>query len=161
MTTNNQRKKSVAAGQGAPTVFDEQDLLNRMAMGAGLTMPDEPADHAVQTLRTVSAPSVETTEPPQASQPAQSTPQAQPVQPARITARHRRGELDEYRQMFMQTPKITDRQPVFVSREIRDRIDSIVRRLGERKMSVSGFLENLARHHLDLYADDLEQWKRL
>jgi hypothetical protein len=63
--------------------------------------------------------------------------------------------------MFMAVPKIIDRQPVFVSREVRDRIDSVVRRLGERKMSVSGFLENLARHHLDLYADELEQWKRL
>jgi hypothetical protein len=69
--------------------------------------------------------------------------------------------LDEYRATFLSVPRITDRQPVFVSRETRDRIDNVVRRLGERKMSVSGFLENLAKHHLDLYADDLEQWKRL
>jgi hypothetical protein len=69
--------------------------------------------------------------------------------------------LDDYRETFLITPKITDRQPVFVSHETRDRIDNVVRRLGERKMSVSGFLENLARHHLDLYTDDLEQWRRL
>lgn len=79
----------------------------------------------------------------------------------RTSTRQRRASLDEYRETFMTVPKILDRQPVFVSREVRDRIDSVVRRLGERKMSVSGFLENLARHHLDLYADDLEQWKRL
>jgi hypothetical protein len=78
-----------------------------------------------------------------------------------MSAKHRKASLDEYREAFLIAPKITDRQPVFVSREVRDRIDSVVRRLGERKMSVSGFLENLARHHLDLYADDLEQWKRL
>lgn len=82
-------------------------------------------------------------------------------QPHRISSRQRRASLEEYREIFMTVPKIIDRQPVFVSREIRDRIDQIVRRLGERKMSVSGFLENLARYHLDLYADDLEQWKRL
>jgi hypothetical protein len=74
---------------------------------------------------------------------------------------HRWASLDEYRTTFLPVPKITDRQPVFVSRNVRDRIDSLVRRLGERKMNVSGFLENLARHHLDLYSDDLEQWKRL
>ncbi len=79
----------------------------------------------------------------------------------RTSTRQRRASLDEYKEMFMTVPKIIDRQPVFVSREVRDRIDSVVRRLGERKMSVSGFLENLARHHLDMYADDLEQWKRL
>ncbi len=79
----------------------------------------------------------------------------------RVSTRQRRASLDEYREMFMTVPKIIDRQPVFVSRDVRNQIDSVVRRLGERKMSVSGFLENLARHHLNLYADDLEQWKRL
>jgi hypothetical protein len=69
--------------------------------------------------------------------------------------------LGEYRTTFLPVPRITDRQPVFVSRDVRDKIDSVVRRLGERKMSVSRFLENLARLHLYLYADDLEQWKRL
>lgn len=79
----------------------------------------------------------------------------------RISSKQRKASLDEYRELYMKTPKIADRQPVFVSREIRDRIDDIVRRLGERKMSVSGFLENLAKHHLDTYAEDLDQWKRL
>jgi hypothetical protein len=121
-----------------------------------------------QTLRgvviekTVSTPSNE-----QSVKPRQtvSTLTTEPKPPTQITSRtstrQRRASLDEYREMFMTVPKIIDRQPVFVSRETRDRIDSIVRQLGERKMSVSGFLENLARHHLDLYANDLEQWKRL
>ena len=53
------------------------------------------------------------------------------------------------------------RQPVFVSRDTRDRIDRIVRRFGERKMSVSGFLENIARQHLDHYDESFELWKKL
>ncbi len=73
----------------------------------------------------------------------------------------RRSGLDGYRRLFMQTPKITDRQPVFVSREVRDKIDGIVRLFGERKMSVSGFLENLARHHLDIHETDIEGWRKL
>jgi hypothetical protein len=93
-------------------------------------------------------------------QAAESLQSPQPI-PQRISSRHRRASLDEYREVFMKVPRITDRQPVFVSRDVRDKIDSVVRRLGERKMSVSGFLENIAKHHLDLYADDLEQWKRL
>lgn len=88
-------------------------------------------------------------------------PDVQSGTPRRATAKQRKASLDEYREQFLRTPKITDRQPVFVSRATRDRIDDVVRRLGERKMSVSGFLENLARHHLELYGQDIEQWRKL
>lgn len=85
--------------------------------------------------------------------------QGEPIR--RTTSKQRKASLDEYREQFLRTPKITDRQPVFVSRATRDSIDDVVRRLGERKMSVSGFLENLARHHLELYREDIEQWRKL
>ncbi len=79
----------------------------------------------------------------------------------RTSAKQRKADLEEYKTAFLQTPKIVDRQPVFVSREVRDLLYDIVRRMGERRMSVSGFLENLSRHHLDSYAEELERWKRL
>lgn len=79
----------------------------------------------------------------------------------RTSFKQRKASLDEYREQFLRSPKITDRQPVFVSRTIRDNIDDIVRRLGERRMSISGFLENLANHHLETYREEVEQWKRL
>ena len=84
---------------------------------------------------------------------------AEPIR--RTSSKQRKASLDEYREQFLKVPKITDRQPVFVSRATRDRIDDIVRKLGERRMSVSGFLENLANHHLETYREEVEQWKRL
>jgi hypothetical protein len=111
-----------------------------------------PTQQAAQPRQSASSQSIES---PQSIEP------TQPAIPQRTSTRQRKASLDEYRATFLPVPRITDRQPVFVSRDVRDKIDSVVRRLGERKMSVSGFLENLARHHLDLYADDLEQWKRL
>lgn len=57
----------------------------------------------------------------------------------RTSSKQRKASLDEYREQFLRAPKITDRQPVFVSRTTRDSIDELVRRLGERRMSVSGF----------------------
>ncbi|EXY62851.1 hypothetical protein M085_4745 [Bacteroides fragilis str. 3986 N(B)19] len=50
---------------------------------------------------------------------------------------------------------------MFVSGEVRDRLDEFVRRLGGRKMSVSGLLENIARQHLEIYSEDFEQWRKL
>ncbi len=79
----------------------------------------------------------------------------------RRTVKQRKSELDEYRRRYMQTPKIEDRKPVFVSRATRDRLDRIVRLLGERGMSVSGLIENIARRHLDAHEPDVEHWRRL
>lgn len=63
----------------------------------------------------------------------------------------------DYRKTFLTAPKLEDRKPVFVSKEIRDSLDKIARRLGDRKMSVSGFLENMAKHHLEEYKDEINR----
>ena len=78
----------------------------------------------------------------------------------RISSRQRKLSLDEYRKV-LHVPRIEDRKPVFVSGEVRDRLDEFVRRLGGRKMSVSGLLENIARQHLEIYSEDFEQWRKL
>lgn len=84
-----------------------------------------------------------------------------PAPQRRVSSRQRRLSLDEYRSTFLQVPKIEDRKPVFVSCEVRDRLDEFVRKLGNRKMSVSGLLENIARQHLEIYSEDFEQWRKL
>lgn len=78
-----------------------------------------------------------------------------------ISGKQRRLSLEEYRTTYLQAPKITDRKPVFVSVEVRDRLDEVARRLGGRRMSVSGLLENIARHHLSFYESDIEQWRKI
>ncbi len=79
----------------------------------------------------------------------------------RISSKQRRLSLDEYRATYLQVPKIADRKPVFVSREVRDRLDRIVRCIGGRGMSVSGLVENLAWQHLAAYGNDIDQWRKL
>ena len=69
----------------------------------------------------------------------------------RISGKQRKATLEEYQQTFLQVPRIDDRKPVFVSSEVRDRLDRVVRILGGRRMSVSGIIENIVRHHLSLY----------
>ncbi len=112
------------------------------------------------TQRVTSEPNVQTatTQPTgttvAAEQPAQSTSD-------RIGVKQQRTTLEKYRQTFLRVPKIENRKPVFVSCEVRDRLDEIVRRLGGRRMSVSGLIENLAWHHLETYGDDIERWRKL
>jgi hypothetical protein len=63
-----------------------------------------------------------------------------PLSQRRISSRQRKLSLDEYRKAFLQVPRIEDRKPVFVSGEVRDRLNEFVRRLGGRKAPL---VENL------------------
>ena len=87
--------------------------------------------------------------------------QSQPNPQKRISGKQRKATLEEYQQTFLQVPKIDDRKPVFVSSDVRDRLDRVVRILGGRRMSVSGIIENIVRHHLSLYEEDFEAWRKL
>ena len=80
----------------------------------------------------------------------------------RVSSKQRKLSLDEYRVTFLQVPTIVNRRPVFVSEEVRQKLDLIVLRLSEtRRMSVTGLLENICRHHIAMYEDDIEQWRKL
>ncbi|MFR9523288.1 MAG: DUF3408 domain-containing protein [Rikenellaceae bacterium] len=82
----------------------------------------------------------------------------------RTTQRQRKESMSEYRQLFLTPPKIVDRQTIFISRDLRDRIDRIdriVRQIGDRKLSVSGFAQNVLQHHLEMYGDDIERWRKM
>ena len=79
----------------------------------------------------------------------------------RISGKQRKASLEVYQQTFLQVPRIDDRKPVFVSSDVRDRLDRVVRILGGRRMSVSGIIENIVRHHLSLYEEDFEAWRKL
>ena len=103
----------------------------------------------------------QTATPSETRQPPTGREESVPASQRRISSRQRKLSLDEYRKAFLQVPRIEDRKPVFVSGEVRDRLDEFVRRLGGRKMSVSGLLENIARQHLEIYSEDFEQWRKL
>ncbi len=79
----------------------------------------------------------------------------------RISGKQRRASLEEYKEAFLLVPSIEDRKPVFLSRSTRDALDRIVRMFGERRMSVSGLVENIARQHLTTYREDIEAWRKL
>lgn len=84
-----------------------------------------------------------------------------PLVVRRISGKQRRASLEEYKEAFLPVPSIEDRKPVFLSRNTRDALDRIVRMFGERKMSVSGLVENIARQHLAAYGEDIDAWRKL
>jgi hypothetical protein len=86
---------------------------------------------------------------------------AQTESTKKASGKQRKASLEEFRQQFMQTPKIDDRKPVFISLTTRNSLDRIVRLFGERGMSVSGLVENLVNSFLETYKEDVEQWRKM
>lgn len=82
-----------------------------------------------------------------------------PIIQRRVSSKQRKLSLEEYRNTFMRPYKIEDRKPVFISGNLRKMLDKFACKIGEDRMSMSGLLENIVRHHIELYADDFEHWK--
>ena len=79
----------------------------------------------------------------------------------RVSSKQRRLSLEEYRSVYLPVPKIENRMPVFISSRLRDELDKIARRLGDKRLSASGIVENLVKHHLIVYGDELKEWYKL
>lgn len=82
-----------------------------------------------------------------------------PIIQRRVSGKQRKLSLEEYRNTFMRPYKIEDRKPVFISGKLRKTLDKFACKIGEDRMSMSGLLENIVRHHIELYAEDFEHWK--
>lgn len=89
---------------------------------------------------------------------AEQQPSAPPIQ-RRVSSKQRKLSLEEYRNTFMRPYKIEDRKPVFISGKLRKMLDKFACKIGEDRMSMSGLLENIVRHHIELYSEDFEHWK--
>ena len=79
----------------------------------------------------------------------------------RVSSKQRRLSLEEYRSVYLPVPKIENRMPVFISARLRDELDKMARRLGGKRMSASGIVENMVKHHLIVYGDELKEWYKL
>ena len=78
---------------------------------------------------------------------AEEQPPTPPIQ-RRVSSKQRKLSLEEYRKTFMRPYKIEDRKPVFISGKLRKTLDKFACKIGEDRMSMSGLLENIVRHHI-------------
>ena len=79
----------------------------------------------------------------------------------RISAKMRRGTLEAYKQTFLIPAKLIERRAVYLSRDTQERADFVIRRLGDRGANLSSFVERIVRAHLEDYAEEIEEWRKL
>ena len=81
--------------------------------------------------------------------------------PALRKAKNHKEDLAAFRETYLQPARISHRKAVYVSDETQQRLDFVVRRIGLRGASISGYVERVLREHLDGYKDSIELWRKL
>ena len=69
--------------------------------------------------------------------------------------------LAEFQGKYLQPLRVSHRKAVYVSEETQRKLDYVVRKIGEQGASISGYVEQVLREHLDHYKDDVETWRKL
>ena len=72
-----------------------------------------------------------------------------------------REQLAEFQGKYLQPFRNSHRKAVYVSEETQRKLDFVVRKIGEQGASVSGYVEQVLREHLDQYKEDVERWRKL
>lgn len=96
-----------------------------------------------------------------AEQSQQEKQQATPSTQRHISHKQRKENLESYRESFFVPHKIIDRKATYLSRSTWERLEFVVRRLGDYGANVSSFLERIALQHLEEYGGDIEHWRKL
>ena len=84
-----------------------------------------------------------------------------PPPPAPRKTKSHKEDLAAFLETYLQPVRISHRKAVYVSDETQQRLDFVVRRIGLRGTSISGYVERVLREHLDGYKDSIEQWRKL
>ena len=141
--------------------LDEFDLMDMIAGESGYSRLTESTGHTSSNVNTEHSELQQQKAPVELEQKTPQQLERSEKSPKHTDKQNNRTTLEEYRRTFLQVPRITDRKPVFVSASVREQLDRIVRQLGDRKMSVSGLIENLARNHIETYGEEIEKWRKL
>ena len=99
-------------------------------------------------------------DPPPADEPKEEVISAAPASVSRKAKSHKE-DLAAFRETYLQPARISHRKAVYVSDETQQRLDFVVRRIGLRGASISGYVERVLREHLDGYKDSIELWRKL
>ena len=75
----------------------------------------------------------------------------------RETTRRKKSTPADYRETYFQKMELPDRQPIYVSRSTHEKLMKIVMVIGERKATVSSYVETIILNHFDQYQDEINE----
>jgi hypothetical protein len=72
-------------------------------------------------------------------------------------AKRKRGQAIDYESLFLFRNELRDRQGLYISRENYEILQTLVRSIRNERLSVSGLVDNIISHHIEMYGDEINR----
>ena len=79
----------------------------------------------------------------------------------RIGKQQRKSDYADFKATYLTPAKLEKRHPVNIEDSVWAKLERIARILGNRDTTVSSYINAVLLEHLNLYADDIEIWRKL
>lgn len=85
----------------------------------------------------------------------------EPPKQQRIGKQQRKSDFADFKAAYLSPAKLEKRHPVNIEDSVWAKLERIARILGDRDTSVGSYINAILSEHLELYADDIEVWRKL
>ena len=79
----------------------------------------------------------------------------------RIGKQQRKSDYADFKATYLTPAKLEKRHPVNIEDSVWAKLERIARILGDRDTTVGSYINAVLLEHLNLYADDIEIWRKL
>lgn len=79
----------------------------------------------------------------------------------RIGKQQRKSDYAGFKATYLTPTKLVKRHPINIEDSIWSKLERIARILGDRDTTVGSYINAILSEHLNLYADDIEIWRKL
>ena len=79
----------------------------------------------------------------------------------RISKQQRKSDYVDFKAAYLAPSKLMKRHPVNIENSVWEKLERITRILGDRDTTVGSYINAVLLEHLNLYADDIEIWRKL
>lgn len=85
----------------------------------------------------------------------------EPPKQLRIGKQQRKSDHADFKAIYLTPTKLMKRHPVNIEDSVWAKLERIARILGDRDTTVGSYINAVLLEHLNLYADDIEIWRKL
>ncbi len=79
----------------------------------------------------------------------------------RVGKQQRKSDYADFKATYLTPSKLMKRHPVNIEDSVWEKLERIARILGDRDTTVGSYINAVLLEHLNLYADDIEIWRKL
>ena len=88
-------------------------------------------------------------------------PVTEPPKQQRVGKQQRKSDLADFKATYLMPSKLVKRHPDNIENSVWEKLERIARILGDRDTTVGSYINAILVEHLNLYADDIEIWRKL